>query len=52
MVRVLGIALPFTVVRAWHTILQIYWFFILLGGLHAVLPAAPGSAGAHPASAR
>ena len=28
MVEVLGIALPFTVVRAWHTILQIYWFFM------------------------
>lgn len=27
-VRVLGLALPFTVVRAWHTILQIYWFFM------------------------
>ncbi len=28
MVNVLGLALPFTVVRAWHTILQIYWFFM------------------------
>jgi nitric oxide reductase subunit B len=28
MVKVLGIAMPFTVVRAWHTILQIYWFFM------------------------
>jgi len=28
MVQVLGISLPFTVVRAWHTILQIYWFFM------------------------
>lgn len=28
MVNVLGISLPFTVVRAWHTILQIYWFFM------------------------
>ncbi len=28
MVNVLGITLPFTVVRAWHTILQIYWFFM------------------------
>jgi nitric oxide reductase subunit B len=28
MVEVLGVAMPFTVVRAWHTILQIYWFFM------------------------
>ncbi len=28
MVHVLGISLPFTVVRAWHTIVQIYWFFL------------------------
>lgn len=27
-VKVFGLALPFTVVRAWHTILQIYWFFM------------------------
>jgi nitric oxide reductase subunit B len=27
-VQVLGITLPFTTVRAWHTILQIYWFFM------------------------
>ncbi|MBI2828937.1 MAG: cbb3-type cytochrome c oxidase subunit I [Acidobacteria bacterium] len=25
---VLGISLPFSVVRAWHTLLQIYWFFM------------------------
>jgi nitric oxide reductase subunit B len=28
MVNVLGLSMPFTVVRAWHTILQIYWFFM------------------------
>ncbi len=28
MVNVLGISIPFTVARAWHTILQIYWFFM------------------------
>jgi len=28
MVRVLGLSIPFTVVRSWHTILQIYWFFM------------------------
>lgn len=27
-VSVLGISLPFNVVRSWHTILQIYWFFM------------------------
>ena len=27
-VKVVGISLPFTVVRGWHTILQIYWFFM------------------------
>lgn len=47
MVRVLGIALPFTVVRAWHTILQIYWFFMCWVGytlffLPRLAPVPPG----------
>jgi nitric oxide reductase subunit B len=28
MVHVLGLSIPFTVTRSWHTILQIYWFFM------------------------
>ncbi len=28
MVNFLGISIPFTVVRGWHLILQIYWFFM------------------------
>ncbi|MBL8949776.1 MAG: cbb3-type cytochrome c oxidase subunit I [Myxococcaceae bacterium] len=27
-VKLLGVTIPFSVVRAWHTILQIYWFFM------------------------
>ncbi|HEY9785423.1 MAG TPA: cbb3-type cytochrome c oxidase subunit I [Candidatus Obscuribacterales bacterium] len=27
-VKVMGIKMPFTVIRSWHTILQIYWFFM------------------------
>lgn len=26
--RILGVSLPFSAVRGWHTILQIYWFFM------------------------
>ncbi|MBI4485511.1 MAG: cbb3-type cytochrome c oxidase subunit I [Acidobacteria bacterium] len=28
MVNLLGISMPFTVIRGWHTLLQIYWFFM------------------------
>ncbi|MEW6281422.1 MAG: cbb3-type cytochrome c oxidase subunit I [Candidatus Eremiobacterota bacterium] len=28
MVQFLGLSIPFTVIRSWHTILQIYWFFM------------------------
>jgi len=27
-VQVFGLSIPFTVVRSWHTLLQIYWFFM------------------------
>lgn len=27
-VKIFGITIPFTVVRGWHTIVQIYWFFM------------------------
>ncbi|MBS2037038.1 cbb3-type cytochrome c oxidase subunit I [bacterium] len=27
-VKLFGLSIPFTVIRSWHTILQIYWFFM------------------------